>query len=48
VTSDDFLMDEMTNMAIDFEEERYFKKVLLIKVSKEAASLFNKRLEIEK
>lgn len=38
----------MVNMAIDFEEERYYKRVLQIKLAKEAALEFNKKKKEEK
>ena len=35
-TSGDYMMAEMVNMAIDFEEERLHKRVLMIRIAKEA------------
>jgi hypothetical protein len=40
-TQEDFLMDEMVAMAIDFQEENLFKKVLSMKIAKEAVIKFH-------
>ena len=34
--SEDFMLAEMLNMAIDFDEERLHKRVLMIKLAREA------------
>lgn len=40
-TSDDFLLIEMVNMAIDFQEEAQYKRISASKVCREAALKVN-------
>jgi hypothetical protein len=46
-STEDYIMSEMVCMAIDFSEETYMKRVLMIKLAKEAA-LKVTRIEIKR
>ena len=43
----DFMLEEMTDMAIDFQEEIRSKRILALKISREAQRELARRLKIK-